>query len=66
MDTTQNIQSIQQTTANRFHSSIKEKAEDKDEILKIILQILESSNINVYSNFLHLPEITEVRIIKKY
>lgn len=54
--------SIQQTTYDQFHKLIKENASNKQEIGKIIVQILENSSLYTFSEFLQLPEINEVII----
>lgn len=59
-------QSIQQTTYDQFHKTIKDNATNKQEIAKIIVQILENSSLYTFSEFLQLPEITEVRKVIHY
>ena len=54
-------QSIQQTTYDQYHKLIKEQAENKPELAKIILEILENSSLNTFSEFLHMKEIDEVK-----
>lgn len=58
-------QSIQQTTYDQFHKVIKENATNKQEIAKIIVQILENSSLYTFSEFLQLPEINEVIEVAK-
>ena len=58
-------QSIQQTTYDQFHKVIKENATNKQEIAKIIVQILENSSLYTFSEFLQLPEINEVIDVAK-
>lgn len=52
--------SIQQTTYDQFNKVIKENATNKQEIAKIIVQILENSSLYTFSEFLQLPEVNEV------
>lgn len=55
-------QSILQTTYDQFHKNIKESAGNKQEIAKIIVQILENSSLYTFSEFLQLPEVLEVSL----
>lgn len=53
-------QSIQQNTVEQFHKMIKEQSTNKQEIANSIIQILENTSINTYSDFLQISEIDEV------
>lgn len=53
-------QSIQQTTFDQYQRMIKEKACNKAEIAKTVIEILEHQSLNTFSEFLHLKEIDEV------
>lgn len=53
-------QSIQQTTCDQFHKLITEHADNKSEIAKTIIDILENPSLNTFSEFLHLEEIDKV------
>lgn len=53
--------SIQQTTYDQFNKTIKERASNKAEIAKTIVEIIENPALNTFSEFLHLKEIDEVR-----
>lgn len=53
-------QSIQQTTYDQFHKLITEHADNKSEIAKTIIDILENPSLNTFSEFLHLEEIDKV------
>lgn len=53
-------QSIQQTTYDQFHKVIKERASNKAELVKTVVEIIENPALNTFSEFLHLKEIDEV------
>lgn len=53
-------QSIQQTTYDQFNKAIKEKADNKSDLVKVIVEILESPSLNTFSEFLSMKEIDEV------
>lgn len=53
-------QSIQQSTHDQFNKVIKEQAANKPSLVKTIVEILENSSLNTFSEFLHMPEIEEV------
>lgn len=55
-------QSIQQTTYDQFHKTIKERSSSKVEIAKTIVEIIENPALNTFSEFLHLKEIDEVSL----
>ena len=52
--------SIQQTTFDQFHKLIKERSTNKQEIANSIIQILENTSLNTYSEFLQINEINDV------
>lgn len=52
--------SIQQTTYDQFHKLIKEHSANKQEIANSIIQILENTSLNTYSEFLQITEINDV------
>lgn len=52
--------SIQQTTYDQFHKIIKEHSSNKQEIANSIIQILENTSLNTYSEFLQITEINDV------
>lgn len=54
-------QSIQQTTYDQFHKTIKERAASKADITSVVIEILENQSLNTFSEFLHMKEIDEVR-----
>lgn len=53
-------QSIQQTTFDLFYKRIKDQATCKAELVKTVVEILENPSLNTFSEFLNLPEISEV------
>lgn len=55
-------QSIQQTTYDQFHKSIKERGSSKADVAKTIVEILENPALNTFSEFLHLKEVDEVSL----
>ena len=52
--------SVQQTNYDQYYQLIKEKSANSNELSKIIIEVLESQ-VNTFSEFLHLPEIEAVR-----
>jgi len=55
-------QSIQQTTYDQFHKTIKERAANKADISPVIIEILENQSLNTFSEFLHMKEIDELKV----
>lgn len=55
------VQSVQQTVYDQFFKSIKDRAANKSDITKIIIDILENPSLNNFSEFLNMEEIDLVR-----
>jgi len=55
------VQSVQQTAYDQFCKSIKDRAANKSDITKIIIDILENPSLNNFSEFLNMEEIDSLK-----